>query len=53
MGGRLDMPESFIRPDERGCIGFTECNLPYSTISKLPLHDLRDAGGDFYRRRRM
>jgi hypothetical protein len=24
MGGRFELPESFVRPDERGCIGFTE-----------------------------
>ncbi len=25
MGGRFHLPSSFLRPDERGCIGFTEC----------------------------
>jgi hypothetical protein len=53
MGGRLDLPESYFRPDERGCIGFTECILPCSMLSKLLHHDLRNAGGDFYLQPRM
>jgi hypothetical protein len=23
LGGRVELPQSFLRPDERGCIGFT------------------------------